>query len=90
MEDNRAGDRWIGVIKENLEKLIRQKHLMMLPNRFVERDARREALLYMAYFIDDTYDYGYLGYTPQDMAQMLRDISDAIYNSTEKEVVVNL
>ena len=78
---------WIEEIKKNLEELRWQKYMSVLPNKFEvpigNNDAPREVLLYFAYLIYDTYDYGYLGYTPREMAQMLRDISVAILDSTE-------
>ena len=70
-------------INRDLEELKWQKYLMMLPE-FLEGqgDTRGSILLYLSYLLADTCDYNWGGITPIEMAEFLRDISDAILNIT--------
>jgi len=72
---------------KELEELKRQKYLPLLPNTFLEipGDPRSTVLLTLSWLLNDLYDCNWYGFTPLGVAKMLREISEAIINSSAQE-----
>ena len=77
----------MGEIAKCIEELKWQKYLMLLPNKFsaVEADPRNLILLYLSWLLTDLFDAHWGGFTPLEVAQIVRDIADAITRCTESQ-----
>lgn len=75
---------WVTEIRKQLDELFWQSHLELLPNEFL-RDQRSVVLVYLSYLLEDLNDISWLGFTPREIANLLRDISDAIEKATQPE-----
>lgn len=72
-------------IGKGIEELKWQKYLTLLPDTFLrdEADPRSGILLSLSWLLTDLLDGNWEGFTPSKMAEILRDIADAIMNSAE-------